>query len=157
MAKGLKFTATDSDGGVHKRSSQSREYAYTVVAKASYNHAMVVALELRKVDLDNFGYCFAMAFKGGYDSRGMWLAPRNEKERQGYEDSLLGCKDAKSYQRKLVEKRRQGVEALLEAGFYDRWQNQGWCSRRDLAENLASNTRNKPYWAKVEILIADRA
>ena len=65
MAKSLKHTAIDPNGVKHTRTSQSRVYAYTVVARSNYARDVAMAGKLFEQDRRNFDFYTKMVAWGG--------------------------------------------------------------------------------------------
>ena len=160
MSKKTLHAATDPDGGVHKRTSQSRVYTHTVVACPSYRNALSWAQQILDVDRKNFYFSHAMATKGEYLSAGnrpvVLLTVRDEADRQRHENSLEGCPDADTYAVLKRDQRIAKVTMLKAEGYYDRFVSLGWTGRRDLADKLAAKARASGYWENITILKAVR-
>lgn len=155
-----RYEAVMPDGRVAKRTSQSRVYSHCVAVRPSYEEALFRAKEIPPHLESNFAY--HMAFLDGTSKwlkRDPWQSDEDHarycaKRVADAEKALMGCRDIRSWQQKLIERAVAAVEQNKANGAYDRWFAEGWCGRHDLAVKKAAGLRNKPYYAEVAILDA---
>ncbi len=167
-----KFTATDAAGVVHTRTSDNRTYSHTVVVLPSYEFDLARA---NRADLKSEARTFAyyQAIAAGNDpypgrcfrseSRGdsaesiaeeqARVAAENAKRVADAQAVVAATPTAEAYSAAEKAKRVAHVEQYMAAGYFETWQNVGWCGRRDLAASLARKMTN-PQHAKVETLEA---
>lgn len=155
--------ARDRNGFEHRRASQSRVYSHTVVARPSYRAALMLAAEIDKTDRGNFAYHHDLATKGERDlGRGMVTRLDSfgrdpEVERAKHIAELAGAATAEEYATAKRDARVAKIEELKAKGYYDAFQNLGWCGRLDLAQKLAAKEGGSAYWEEVTILPATMA
>lgn len=156
------FTATDSNGFVHKRSTESRAYTHTVVVRGGYQHDLAGAADKAwdKSMVSNFEYYLAIA-----EDRSPYYPTKRYRaenpagwtaEQIAEEEAYLTAGDAESKAkavreveghtvRSYVDAQRRdriaAVEAKKAEGHYEKWLNAGWCGRLDLADKLAAKHR----------------
>jgi len=157
MAKSLKHTAIDPNGVKHTRTSQSRVYAYTVVARSNYARDVAMAGKLFEQDRRNFDFYTKMvAWGGAYEGvKRSWETPEYyAAETARYAAEVEKYKDRDTCAVMKRAERIADVEARKAAGHYDRYNSLGWCSRMDLAQKLAAG---QSHLCDVTILIAEIA
>lgn len=147
------FLATDPAGKTHKRTSQNRTYAATVVVREGTANAerKFEAGEgwRRDHDAKNFAYAAARTTAEAVTAD---LLRRNHKVLADDADYVArrvaenvafveGFATVEEYVEKQAAKRRAKFEAEKAAGSYERWLNAGWCGRPDLALKLASQQK----------------
>lgn len=148
-----KFRATDAAGRIHTRTTK-RTYTHTVVFLPCYAADLAKASQPRQVDGDNWEFAGQMVAWGGVFNG----------VRKPYHTDEQVSKELASNQERVAQfpdraaaiegnrlRRIEDVEARKAAGYYETWQNAGWCGRLDLAQKLAAQTAG----ARVEILIAE--
>ena len=153
------FTAIDPNGKTHTRTSKTRTYTHTVVGLPSSTKATLAAMspEARKLHRSNFKY--RMAFVDGTST---WLArntyetevqylkrTQRDKERSAVE--LEGCDNAEDYVNMKIVQDHRGIRDAMARGYYDTYQNLGWCGRADLAAKLKTTSENRG-WVNVTVL-----
>jgi hypothetical protein len=147
-----KFTAIDPAGKAHTRTSKTRTYTHTVVGRPSWMAAvkMVSSRDARATHCSNFKYHKALA-----DGTSQWLEGDNETQRsfriKGAQELVSGCNTGQDYSDKLVKEALARIEKKLEQGYYEKYQNLGWCGRADLAAKLKATSENH-NWLNVTIL-----
>jgi hypothetical protein len=142
-----KFKATDRNGKVHTRSSINRTYTHMVVSRPKVREFTV-----NKVNWENFWY--HMAFIEGTSK---WLRKKPWESNEQYqkrsvddvERSKRALGDARTFEA-YVDKLRGQHEAWAASVKVDAFASEGWCSRLDLAQKLASSLAG--YRAEVVIL-----
>ena len=152
-----KFTAIDPQGVTHKRTSQNRSYAFTVVVlagQAYLDSRRPNEIEIKKLNDESWDRV---------ENEAKGIFPKSEQWRGS--NALASWK--KFAIEWMSEHTREGVlaEAIAHAHkCYDqcvmvgddlKYFNAGWCSRRDLAEKLADTQRGKGY-EDVQILVATK-
>lgn len=156
-----KFTAIDPAGVTHKRTSANRIYTHTVVGlPSSVKHAqLAMSVEARKMHRANFVYHSAYI-----NGTGHWLMKKDwesEVERADRDKlvvdaatkALKGCSTADAYEAMKIDEALDLIKRRSAAGYYDAYQNFGWCGRYDLAAKLKSSSEGKD-WLDVVILEA---
>jgi hypothetical protein len=153
-----KFFAAAPDGSIHTRTSKTRQYTHTVLARHNYAHDLALADSIRAVDANNFRYYFALAAGTHEHLRPVaWrTAEQNEAERarsmaQAVEQ-MRGCQTAVEYQ---LAQRADRLARLAECkadGYYDQWVDLGWCGRLDLAHKLVASKRG--YYTDITVVEA---
>ena len=153
------FTAIDPNGKTHTRTSKTRTYTHTVVGLLSSTKATLAAMspEARKLHRSNFKY--HMAFVDGtsqWPSRNTFETElahlertQRDKERSAVE--LDGCDNAEDYVNMKIVQAHRGIREAVARGYYDTYQNLGWCGRADLAAKLKTTSENRG-WVNVTIL-----
>lgn len=148
------FIAIDPAGVTHKRTSQNRTYSHTVVFLPSYDAALAKASEPYAGDGENWAFASQMVAWGGIygGERKPWHTDEGIARDLARYQELLGeyasAKEAIAGER---QKRIDRIEACRAEGFFEKWQNAGWCGRADLAYRLASSLVSV---ARIEILEA---
>lgn len=153
------FTAIDPNGKTHTRTSKTRTYTHTVVGLPSSTKATLAAMspEARKLHRSNFKY--HMAFVDGTST---WLAKKDwegdaqhkvrvEVEIEHAAIELDGCETAQDYENMKIVQAHRGIREAMARGYYDTYQNLGWCGRADLAAKLKTTSENRG-WVNVTIL-----
>ena len=151
MAKSTTFLATDPAGNTHKRTSQSRTYAATVVVREGTATAErkfeAAEPDHQKRDADDFAFFLQMSTLDGvkqWHKKGGWTHA-SEADMQAdvarYSERLEGCATAAEYVALQAAERRAAFEKAKAAGAYERWLNAGWCGRSDLALKLAAQQK----------------
>ena len=146
------FTAVDPNGVTHTRNSKARTYTHMVVGRpSSVAHTlMVTSKEVRALHRKNFAYHDAMA-KG--TSR--WLngltADYRDVEIANAKHHLNGCETAQDYETMMVNAALEPIRHNMARGYYDKYQDLGWCGRPDLAAKLKVTSQNRK-WVDVTIL-----
>jgi len=156
-----KFTAIDPAGLTHTRNSKDRTYTHTVVGLPSSVKDTLAAMSpgMRKLHRDNFKYHAAFA-----DGTSKWLErsvwesdvqymTRTQQEIARSKDALQGCETAQEYENMLVDADLARIKNMMADGYYNTYQNLGWCGRHDLAGKLKTTSENKG-WIGVTILEA---
>ena len=164
-----RYLATDPDGAVHKRTSESRSpsfkpYAYTVVRKGGYQTAMASATETAyspKADARNYAYYVQIAEGNDPYPRSTFRAKHPERftaeeiaeekasvdaeNERRYADAneRVGNHTVQSYVAAQRAWRIAHVEERKARGDFEVWHNMGWCSRLDLAQKLAAKEQAK--------------
>jgi hypothetical protein len=131
-----KFKATDRNGKVHTRSSINRTYTHMVVSRPKIREFIV-----HKVDRDNFWY--HMAFIDGTSrwlEKKPWESDEQYRKRAEYEvdrakRALGNARTFDAYVEKLLDQ-HEAWAATVKVDFFT---SEGWCSRLDLAQKLASS------------------
>lgn len=143
-----KHTATHN-GQTFKRNSENAIYTHTVVSKPAFNYEQALA--------------HAKADKH-YDSK--WIAYCKEAASLDYKyASVTSDKDRAEYVRQVeigpdalnaevAARQVARVEENNAKGYYEAFQNAGWCGRADLAQKLAEKTRKYGH-REVTILVAE--
>ena len=152
------YTATDTAGTVHKRTTASRIYTHTVVVKGGYNRAMSHALSSDHTMQDERKFALETLIATGHDPcpDRVWLAvergdkpadivaeavrvaERNAKRLTDAKAIIEGHK-VETYCAAERVKRVADVGIRKAAGEFDTWRNAGWCGRLDLAQKLANS------------------
>lgn len=156
MAKTTTFLATDPAGRTHKRTSQNRTYAATVVVRKGRELAEADFARRepthRRHDADNYAFGKSLSTVEGltawyHRNNFQSLLPNRDlaAEAAKYAASLRGCGTAEEY----VEQRAAERRARFEATDHEAFINVGWCGRSDLAQKLASQQKG---YAEVVIL-----
>jgi len=171
MAK-TKFFATDAAGKIHTRSTE-RVYSHTVVTLPSKVHDMgrATAADWLKSDIANFDYYTVVAAGNDpHKSENYWArhadkwTPEQIAEQQARCDaenarrvvearSKVATHDRDSYCAMQRAKRVAAIEKRDAEGYYQIWQNAGWCGRPELAQKLYAKCMG-PSCAEVRILTA---
>lgn len=138
-----KHTAICPDGTIVKRNSKSRTYSHVIVARNDYAASIANATSTgwNKTDRSNFDYYHAFL-----DGTSEW--PITAERIATARDNLAGCETVEAY----IEHRRAVRVAAAEAVDQTKWLVMGWASRRDLAQKVAGNARQR--YAEVEIIEA---
>lgn len=157
-----KFTAVDPNGTVHTRNSKTRTYTHTVVALPSSLASTMAAMSTaaRKMHRSNFKYHMAFV-----DGTSQWLQRNTfETEVQYLERSAMeiersaveleGCDNAEDYVNMKIVQAYRGIREAMARGYYDTYQNLGWCGRADLAAKLKATSEARS-WVSVTILVAE--
>lgn len=156
-----KFTAIDPAGKTHTRTSKSRTYTHTVFALPSSVTAFLWAnsKEARKSHRENFAYYAEMAngTSSFLDKRFYETAEQNAERRANAMESAVktlgGCQIAQEYEAMLVRRDLERIQKQREEGYYDTYQNMGWCGRADLAQKLKTTTENRNHaWVNVTVV-----
>lgn len=155
-----KFTAIDPNGVIHTRTSKTRIYSHTVVGLPSMQASVLYAMskQNRKLFADNYAYHAAMV---GGTSR--WLAKNNWETVEAHSarvaldkaksaKELNGTTSAADYAQMKVEGMLAAIRKQEAEGYFNKYQNFGWCGRYDLAHRLATTKSEK--WLDVTILEA---
>lgn len=154
------FLAIDPAGATHKRTSQNRTYAATVVvrkgveqAQRDFDHGETWR---RKHDAENYVYAAAhdtvekaharLAAKFPALAADPEYVARDAAKNAAF---IAGCPTAADYVAKQAAARLAKFEAAKAAGEFERWLNAGWCGRPDLALKLAAQQKG---YAEVRIL-----
>lgn len=140
------FTAIDPNGTAHTRTSETRIYTHTVVGLPSLQRAILytISKENRKSFVDSYPH-FAAYLDGTsrwlkkhdwetdakYDGRVAYEIARSEKE-------LNGATCADEYGQMKIDAKLANLRKLEAEGYYNKYQNMGWCGRADLAAKLAA-------------------
>lgn len=153
------FTAIDPNGKTHTRTSKTRTYTHTVVGLPSSTKATLAAMspEARKMHRSNFKYHMAFV-----DGTSQWLRRNTfETEVQYLERAAMeiersaveldGCETAQDYVNMKIVQAHRGIREAMARGYYDTYQNLGWCGRADLAAKLKTTSENRG-WVNVTIL-----
>ena len=153
------FTAIDPAGKTHTRTSKTRTYTHTVVGLPSSTKATLAAMspEARKMHRSNFKYHMAFV-----DGTSQWLRRNTfETEVQYLERAAMeiersaveldGCDNAEDYVNMKIVQSHRGIREAMARGYYDTYQNLGWCGRADLAAKLKTTSENRG-WVNVTIL-----
>jgi len=155
------FTAIDPAGKTHTRTSKTRTYTHTVFALPSSVTAVLWASskEARRRHREDFAYYTEMASgKSSFlDKRFYETVEQNAERRASAMESavkkLNGCKSAQDYEYMMVARDLDGIQKQRLAGYYDTYQNMGWCGRADLAQKLKTTTENRNHaWVSVTIV-----
>ena len=156
-----KFTAIDPAGKTHTRTSKTRTYTHTVFALPSSVTAVLWAnsKEARKMHRENFAYYSEMASgKSSFlDKRSYETAEQNADRRANAMENAVktlgGCKSAQDYEYMMVARDLDGIQKQRIAGYYDTYQNMGWCGRADLAQKLKTRMENQNHaWTNVTVV-----
>lgn len=156
------FFAVDPAGATHKRTSLHRIYTHTVVALPNAAKHVLNAKHQgdRAVVLRNFAYYEALAAgtsqhlaRRSYENEIQHLEHVNRETTQALAE-LDGCGTAEEYVDMLVERALASIQKRREAGYYDTYQNMGWCGRPDLAAKRKVTCENYGYLLAVTILPA---
>ena len=153
------FTAIDPAGKTHTRTSKTRTYTHTVVGLPSSTKATLAAMspETRAYHRSNFKYHMAFV-----DGTSQWLRRNTfETEVQYLERAAMeiersaveldGCDNAEDYVNMKIVQAHRGIREAMARGYYDTYQNLGWCGRADLAAKLKTTSENRG-WVNVTIL-----
>lgn len=153
------FTAIDPNGKTHTRTSKTRTYTHTVVGLPSSTKATLAAMspETRAHHRSNFKYHMAFV-----DGTSQWLRRNTfETEVQYLERAAMeiersaveldGCDNAGDYVNMKIVQAHRGIREAMARGYYDTYQNLGWCGRADLAAKLKTTSENRG-WVNVTIL-----
>lgn len=150
------FTAIDPNGVEHKRTSESREYAHTVVFRKDKRLMMHYATQEghTKQDGSNYDYyreCAAgthehvthVTGREGYHPSysDADVARMQAAQREKNAKSIAYAKtqtDGLSRDAYIKHKRAERV-ARVEATDFNEFHNAGWCGRLDLAQKLAGS------------------
>ena len=169
------YHAIDPSGDVHTRSSKAgRVYTHTVVTRPSYEWALMAAKskDWAKTDRRNLEYYDTIAqgrdpyprqcYRQNHPEK--WTPEQIEEERIAVEaENRKRVEDAiahvanRTVAQYLADKQAERiarVEGLKAKGYYNDWQNAGWCGRPDLAQKLAQAEKAKKHVAEVAILEA---
>lgn len=154
-----KFTAIDPAGKTHTRTSKTRTYTHTVVGLPNATRTVLMAqsLEMRKAHRSNFKYHAAYA-----DGTSQWLTrnsweteishlSRTQQEIASSVAELNGCDNAEDYVNMKIVEAHRGIREAMAQGYYDTYQNLGWCGRADLAAKLKITSENRG-WVNVAVL-----
>ena len=156
-----KFTAIDPAGKTHTRTSKTRTYTHTVFALPSSVTAVLWAnsKEARKRHRENFAYYTEMTSgtSSFLDKRFYETAEQNAERRASAMENAVktldGCQNANEYEAKMVLRDLQGIQKRRAEGYYDTYQNMGWCGRADLAQKLKTTTENRNHaWVNVTVV-----
>lgn len=168
-----KFTATDPAGVIHTRTTE-RTYEYTVVTLPCYEGdvAFYASESWDKSEAKNFRYYRQIAAGNDPYPARQWrddparftaeeiaeslahAEAENAKRLADAIEKVAGHADAASYCAGQRAKRLAAVEQRKAEGYYQIWQNAGWCGRLDLASKLAQKCSGSRT-AAVQILPAD--
>jgi len=138
-----KFTAIDPQGTVHKRTSQNRSYAFTVVVlsgAAMLERARPDAAKIKQQNDASWDRIENEA-KGIFPKSEQW---RGEKALAGWQAFSIEWMQTHTREGELAEaiaNAEKRYAARVAGGADLRYHNVGWCSRRDLAEKLANTYR----------------
>jgi len=133
------FTATDAAGFVHIRKTE-RSYSHTVVYLPSYDRDMAHADRNIKEDGSNWRFYADRVATGA--TRFLTNAEERAAEYASEAQAIAGER----------AKRVAFVRKREADGYYDKWQNAGWCGRPDLAAKLLADTQK--WTARAVILPA---
>ena len=147
------FTAIDPNGKTHTRTSKTRTYTHTVVGLPSSTKATLAAMSPEMKAYHRSEFKFRMGF---LDGTSKWLTKRDwESEEQYLERSqrdrekaaieLDGCETAQDYENMKIVQAHRRIREKMAAGYYDTYQNFGWCGRPDLAAKLKARMEGLGY------------
>lgn len=148
-----KFTAIDPAGKTHKRNSKERVYTHTVVAlpSAARHTLLAMSKEARAMHRRNFAYYSEQADgTSHFLNRNSWEteeqnADRRKRAMESAVKTLNGCTTAEAFEGMLVQRDVDHVHRQIVEGYYDTYQNMGWCGRADLAAKLKTTVENRGY------------
>lgn len=153
------FTAVDPAGKAHTRTSKTRTYTHTVVGLPNATRTVLMAQSAaaKRTYASDFAYHMARA-----NGTSPWLArkdwetevqhmEREAKEVQASIEDLGGCDNRFDYVTLRITQCHDRVRELQAQGYYDTYQNFGWCGRADLAAKLKIKSENR-NWLNVMIL-----
>jgi hypothetical protein len=143
-----KFTAIDPAGKFHTRTSKTRIYTHTVVALPSSVKHTLSASSRQMKQLHRGNYQYHTSYADGtspYLMRQQWesdaaYAGRYAEEVQKSVAELNGCNTVEDYVTMKIEAAHEAIRHAMARGYYETYQNMGWCGRRDLATALATKT-----------------
>lgn len=157
------YLVTAPNGQTFSRTTASRAYTHTVIAKLSHAHALENAKSTgwARTDRSNFNYYQGIIKNGGqgfYRHSAMTdeqYAARCVAEKAHAEEATRGLAlgQADEFVAILREERIARVAEHLAEGYYDIYHNLGWCGRLDLAQKLA-NKNSSGYYHEPVILEA---
>ena len=165
--KPRKLTATAPDGTTATRKT-SRSYTHVVFAKLDLGWAVArnrehsnAAHSIWETHRRNWRYhrdVASGAHEHGQLDPGIpeWKLQTRERNIEEARVLLERHPAVADYIDHLIGLECRALDADIAAGKFRTWECQGWCSRRDLAEKLASKTRH-PRWAQVVIRPVDEA
>lgn len=130
---------------IGKRVSQNRVYTHCIATKRSYDHDLKQAQEVSRNDRSNFD--FYMREAGYTDEESKYSIDYSKSAR----DHLGDARDFETFKKRLVDARLLRVQKNEEAGVYDEWTVQTWCSRIDLAQKKLGEYRS-PYYSDAVIV-----
>lgn len=152
------FYAIDPHGVRHTRSTTAgREYLYTVVARRNFNVELAFArsADWAVTDGKNYDYSVKVIAKGVNPASPDWEIKLDTSNLARAKKSIDGL-TRDQYIAKRAELRVSVLEAAKLAGEFNKFLNQGWCSRRDLAEKLLRKYSSSAYYTDANILPATR-
>jgi len=144
------FFVVDPQGKAHTRSSKGRTYTHTVLS-----YIPPVTFE---------DQCKEIGWTMGQNSDGYWKSVKRvadtgvldhipdfdpERRVQEARDFIAENPSLELYMARIGASALARFENKVEGGHYDRWVNQGWCSRADLAQKLQAQHGGKIYEAQV--------
>lgn len=151
-----KHTATCPNGAIVRRTSATRVYTHVVVARHSYAHDLAGAQRVGEPGAkdhiaSNFEY-YRQYLDGTSEflQRREWHTDESyERERKASieraEQALNGTTTVEEYRAMLKAQALARVADRKAAGYYDKFEALGWCSRPDLAAKLANSKRGELY------------
>ena len=150
------------DGQTFTRNSKSRVYTHCVVAKPSIECALARAQSKAARGLHRSNYRWyqkAITSEGRLHEQYEYLTDEKYAEQCEYNlaravEALAGAQSEDEYVSREVSKELERIAAQDAKGFYDTWDECGWCGRFDLAQKLAATKRNHEYYGDVVILEA---
>lgn len=156
-----KFTAIDPAGKVHTRNSKTRTYTHMVVGLPSSVGATRAAMspEARKMHRSNFKYHEAILagvskhlVLRSWQTFEMHVERVVELQQRALAD-LNGCDAVEEYVQMKIEATLEAIRHSMARGYYDTYQDLGWCGRADLAAKRKVSSENSG-WVDVKILEA---
>lgn len=162
-----KYFVIDPTGTRHTRTTKNRTYTHAVLALPSYELTLAAVKdrshpETIRTDKSNYQYHRALLdgsspylVKPDWDKDEAGFNARRAKDIEKAKERVGDCPTFEDYRAKLLREAIASVEQAKANGYYDRWQDKGWCGRLDLAVKLAAS-HDKPgsRYAKVIILEA---
>lgn len=147
MAKKTHYKATDRNGTVHTRSTESRAYTHVVLSRPSEAGYRAMAVSFTKQDAQNFAY-----YLGELGPSPKYHHDAAQLER--IREQLMGCTDLESYRAAYIAKHLELHEKAVAAGRFEQFNAEGWCGSHELARRKAHSLRGKELIAEVLILEA---
>lgn len=132
------YRAVDPNGGIHKRKSH-RVYTHTVVFQYAEAYAIQNAKHpsWKATDARNFDHYqkTLTAQRPHYWSEAQFAATQAKAR-----EYIAGCSTPEEYHTKKEAERLADIARYAAEGYYERWQNAGFCGSHGLAVKLASQT-----------------
>jgi len=161
-----KYFVIDPNGVKHTRTTKNRTYTHTVLARPSYELTLAAVSdrshpETIRTETSNYQY-----FRAYLDGTSKYLvkpdwqkdeaafAVKCEREIANAKANIGDCTTVEQYRAKLLQEAIDRVESAKAQGYYETWQDKGWCGRHDLAVKLAAS-HNKPGSRYAEVIIVE--